>query len=55
MSEHTLGAGTVLTGRVTNWPMIWLTTALLVPLGLTVRNGPAVTVELDNGRRVEQV
>lgn len=28
----TLGPRTVITGRVTNWPMIWVTTALVVPL-----------------------
>ena len=32
MTEHTVAAGAVLTGRVTNWPLIWLTTALVVPL-----------------------
>ena len=32
MSDHSLGTRTVLTARVTNWPMIWLTTALVIPL-----------------------
>ena len=32
MTERTVAPGTVVTGRVTNWPLIWLTTALVVPL-----------------------
>lgn len=32
MTDHTLGRRTVLTDRVTNWPMIWLTIALVPPL-----------------------
>lgn len=32
MSERAVMPGTVVTGRVTNWPMIWTTTAVLVPL-----------------------
>jgi hypothetical protein len=32
MSDHVLGTRTVLTGRVTNWPMIWVTVALVIPL-----------------------
>jgi hypothetical protein len=39
MSEHTIAPGTVVTGRATNWPIIWLTTALVVPL--LVMSGPS--------------
>jgi hypothetical protein len=32
MTNPALGARTVFTGRTTNWPLIWVTTALVVPL-----------------------
>lgn len=32
MTNPAAGARTVFTGRTTNWPMIWVTTALVVPL-----------------------
>ena len=32
MTDHTVGTRTVSTGRMTNWPMIWVTTAAVVPL-----------------------
>ena len=32
MTEHALGTKTVATGRITNWPMIWASTALVVLL-----------------------
>ena len=39
MTDHTLGTRSALTGRVTNWPMIWVTVALLVPL--VIMAGPS--------------
>jgi hypothetical protein len=45
-STHLSGPHAVYTGRATNWPMVLLSTALLVPLAVSARSGPGASGEV---------